>query len=416
MQHRAFYFLPGPTLSQGPYFKLPQFVTCIVHRRFDLPRVAQLHWQPSHKSPSPPPPTPTFSAMKSLSSKQEKLSRNVQKWLKAVSALPKRTLAVYASMTIIVFWLVFDPSIVGSGSLSGGDWTAYGAGMLRYRASLERQYSHVLVKECISRLPSGGRTTNTKVRGVGVSYVSWASKPESSIPSLRAYPPVRVMSKFKRPATLLDIGANIGKITFPTMALLEPHTVIAVEPVRKNMDALCMGANLNGWNGHPNLILVEAAMSDNDGDMKIFVPDGREDNAALSSDAATANVHVSQHAETIHTVSGDKFLAAGGFEPDVIKIDVQGHELFVLKGLTRYLARAKRTLVIAESDPKLMKNSGVDPADVYDLMVNQLGYTPYYHLDVETKDGILTVSGEEIPKDIYPTRTVRDIYYFKKQS
>ncbi len=293
------------------------------------------------------------------------------------------------------------------------DFSPYGTDMLKYRGNLERKYNHVLVDNCIKRLPTGGRTVKTKVKGVNVNYVSWAESSEKAITSLRAYPPVRVMSKFRRPAVLLDVGANIGKISFPTMGLFEPHIVIAVEPVRKNMDALCMGANLNGWNGHPNLILVEAAMSDTDGEMEIFVPEGREDNSALSSTAATANVHVSQHPETIHTVSGDKFLKAGGFKPDVIKIDTQGHELHVLRGLKKYLKRARRVLVIAESDPKLMKQSGVDPMEVYELMVEELKYTPYYHVDVEVTDGVLYASGDVMPKDVYPTKTARDIYYFK---
>lgn len=328
---------------------------------------------------------------------------------KTILALPRRLVISVGVLVAIGGWLLTHPSTIDM-----MDFSAYGADMLKYRAVLERKYKHVLVGNCISRLPTGGRTVKTKVKGVNVNYVSWAETEEKSITSLRAYPPVRAMSKFRRPAVLLDVGANIGKISFPTMGMFEPHTVIAVEPVRKNMDALCMGANLNGWNGHPNLILVEAAMSDADGEMQIFVPEGREDNSALSSTAATANVHVSQHPETIYTVSGDGFLEAGGFKPDVIKIDTQGHELHVLRGLRNYLKRAKRVLVIAESDPKLMKQSGVDPMDVYKLMIIELKYTPYYHVDVDVKNGELHVTGEIIPEEIYPTKTARDIYYFKE--
>lgn len=285
--------------------------------------------------------------------------------------------------------------------------------VLSYQGKLESDYAHVIVKDCISRLPTGGRTTRTEVRSAGVSYVSWSADDSSALHRLRPYPPVRVMGKFNRPATLLDVGANIGKISFPVMAMSQAHTVIAIEPVRENVDELCMNANLNGWLSNPRFVLVQAAMSDKDGEMQIFVPEGRGDNAALSESAAVANVHVAQHPQTIHTISGDAFLEAGGFTPDVIKIDTQGHEIHVLRGLKRFLARASNTLVIAESDPKLMKISGVDPKHLYLLMVKELGYTPYYTVDLTVLDDVLQVTGEQIPEDVYPTRTVRDIYYFK---
>lgn len=286
--------------------------------------------------------------------------------------------------------------------------------MLDYRASLHKKYSHVVVSDCPERLPDlGGKTAQTNVKGVGVNYASWAANESNLQPNLRAYPPVRVMSKFRRPATLLDVGANVGKIAFPSLALPGPHTIIAVEPVRKNMDSLCMTASLNGWLGHPGLVLLQAAMSDTDGTMQIFVPEGREDNSALSSSAATANVHVEKHGETIYTVSGDGLLRAGGFAPDVIKIDTQGHEIHVLRGLKRYLRSAQNVLVIAESDPKLMKESGVDPKDVYSLMVKDLGYTPFSTADVSVVDNVLHVSGDVIAEEVYPTRTARDIFYFK---
>jgi len=343
-----------------------------------------------------------------------RFERNVHLFFKVISSLSRRTVALI-SLILSAAYLVYL-SLTTPSQTTTNRWAEYGADLLRRRSELERKYSHVLVKDCMRRLPSGGKTTDTKVRGIGVNYVSWAKNPEDAIFNLRAYPPVRAMSKFRRPATLLDIGANIGKITLPVMGLFEPHTVISIEPVSKNMDALCMGANLNGWMGHPNLILVEAAMSDNDGSLQIFVPDGREDNAALSSDASVANLNgIGQHAETIQTISGDEFLRTGKFTPDVIKIDVQGHELHVLKGLKNYLKSAQRTLVIAESDPKLMKKSGVDPKDVFDLMVKELGYTAFYHVDVSVKNGVLHADGDVMEEDVYPTRTVRDIYYFKKQ-
>lgn len=281
-----------------------------------------------------------------------------------------------------------------------------------------RSYAPVLVSNCEHRIPESlGRTFETNVRGVGVSFVSWTRNDtfDKYTVVLHVHEAVRLMSKFQRPATLLDVGANVGKVTFPVLAMKQVHSVIAVEPVSTNVNMLCMTANLNGWVGYPGFIILHAAMSDAEGDTVIYVPEGREDNAALSSEAATANVHKGKHREAVRTLVVDDVLRDGAFKPDLIKIDTQGHELHVLRGMRRYLASAepKQVLVMAESDPKLMASSSVDPADIYDLMTVELGYSSYCNPVIEVVDNGLEVHGEVLSREMYPPGGCRDIFYFK---
>lgn len=282
-----------------------------------------------------------------------------------------------------------------------------------------RRYSDAEVKDCVHRTPNSlGRTFETRVHGVDVSFASWTKNEtfDKDIVKLRTHEAVRIIKQFDRPVTLLDVGANIGKVTFPVLAMPHSHTVIAVEPVKTNMNLLCLTANLNGWLSRPGLMLLEAAMSDRDGTMEIFVPEGREDNAALNSEAATANVHEHKHGEVVRLLVADDVIEDSGLKPDIIKIDTQGHEIHVMRGLRKYLATAKpRTvLVMAESDPKLMQISGVDPKDVYQLMTTELKYSPYCKPLIEVTDGEMHVSGEILTKESYPPGGCRDIYYFKQ--
>lgn len=262
-----------------------------------------------------------------------------------------------------------------------------------------------------------GRTFETKVRGVDVSFVSWTKNDtfDKDTVVLRVHEAVRVMSKFQRAATLLDVGANIGRVTFPVLAMTQMHSVIAVEPVSTNVNMLCMTANLNGWLGYPGFVLLQAALSDTRGEMEVYVPEGREDNAALSSEAATANVHGRKYRETTRVVTADDVLGDGAFKPDLIKVDTQGHELHVLRGMSRYLASAepKRVLVMAENDPKLMASSGVDPTGIYHLMTIELGYSPYCNPVIEVVDDRFEVSGAVLSRETYPPAGCRDIFYFK---
>lgn len=277
----------------------------------------------------------------------------------------------------------------------------------------------VVVRDCVFRTPgSVGRTFEAKVKGVNVSFAAWTPNEsfDKEVVSLRTHEAVRIMSRLGRAGTLLDVGANIGKVTFPTLALPETHTVVAVEPVSVNVNQLCMTGNLNGWLGHSGFLLLHAAMSETVGEMEIYVPRGREDNAALNAQAATANVGNMGQNERVRLVVGDDVISELGFKPDLIKIDTQGHELHVLRGLRKYLgtSEAGNVLVMAESDPKLMRMSGVDPADIYELMVTELGYTAYCRPEIDAEDGKFVVTGAALTRNEYPPGGCRDIFYIKQ--
>ncbi|CAN8070063.1 unnamed protein product [Agarophyton chilense] len=288
----------------------------------------------------------------------------------------------------------------------------------RHGVQHESSFSNSIIRSCNPDPSRGmGRTYDARVRGVNVSYAAWTGDKHfrQEVVSIRTHEAVRLMNKLKRAATLLDVGANIGKVTFPTLAMAQTHTVIAVEPVGFNVDHLCMTANLNGWLGHAGFLLLKAALSDKEGTMSIFVPNGREDNSALSERAATANVGGEDRGEKISVFTGDKLLSEGGFKPDVIKIDTQGHELFVLRGLRDFMAAAKagELLVMAESDPKLMLMSGVNPKDIYQLMVVELGYRAYCRPVIEVEDEHFVVKGSALSFEAYPPGGCRDIFYYK---
>lgn len=307
-------------------------------------------------------------------------------------------------LTCLVIYLVLSPN-----PYKIGEFLAYHSG------SLSSNYKATEVTVCKNSVV--GKKYETRLKRLQLSFPSWTQNgtDQNPIYNLRLHEAVLIMSKYNRAATLLDVGANIGKVTMPVLAMGQSHSVIAVEPVGLNMETLCRTAELNGWLRTPGLTLLKAAMSDQRGEMNIFVPDGREDNAALSAQAAIANVHGTEHGEKVNILVADQLIKDGGFKPDLIKIDTQGHELHVLKGLKEYLRNAppRKVLVMAESDPKLMSISGVNPKDIYQLMMSELGYSPHCRPEIDYKDGELVVKGNVIPKETYPPGGCRDIFYFK---
>jgi FkbM family methyltransferase len=137
-----------------------------------------------------------------------------------------------------------------------------------------------------------------------------------------------------------DVGANLGFFSL-LAARLGARRVEAFEPVAANAAAVRANAALNGMDG---VVRVHGA--------------------AMGSEAGRAALHVVEdaswshladrgdHARTSSTVevdvvTGDGVVASGRAEaPDVVKVDVEGSELAVLRGLRRTLAAAAPVLVV----------------------------------------------------------------------
>ncbi len=168
--------------------------------------------------------------------------------------------------------------------------------------------------------------------------------------------------------TLLDIGAHIGTVALPVA--LAGSRVVAVEMNPANCLRLVHGAIENRLK---NLAVVQIAASDVDG-MAAF--EGIDAWGRLSDAAAGWPTMCAR----LDTVGYSLQLAAGdtGFaEPLAIKLDVEGHELQVLRGCPT-LMRLYRPIVIFESVEIEGRPgaTGVDTKSVKQLFVN-LGYDLY---------------------------------------
>ena len=131
---------------------------------------------------------------------------------------------------------------------------------------------------------------------------------------------------------VLDIGANLGSYTVP-LAKAHPHLqVIAFEPQRIINLQLCANIFLNRLD---NVMPFRYALSDAEWQEELVMPDyATEHNiGAFSVDPAVRakeyEVQTKGIMEIIHGVPLDKFEF---YNVRLIKIDVEGHELEVLRG------------------------------------------------------------------------------------
>jgi FkbM family methyltransferase len=140
--------------------------------------------------------------------------------------------------------------------------------------------------------------------------------------------------------TVYDVGAHAGYYTMIASTIVGAGgTVVAFEPVRRNVEFLTSHLRLNGLR---NVRLEAVAVADVDGELPFDPGDGSF--VGRLSPAGRVRVPV---------VSLDRLTRDGDLpDPDVMKVDVEGAEVRVLEGAAAVVARARPALLLSvHSEP-----------------------------------------------------------------
>lgn len=178
-----------------------------------------------------------------------------------------------------------------------------------------------------------------------------------------------------------DVGANYGMWSFHlSRAVGDAGRVHAFEPVRATCSTL---ERVMRGLGAANVRIVAAGAGDEPGSVSFVVPrrnDGSSDTgkawAVRSSGAADAA------AVTATMIRLDDEL--GDVDISFMKCDVEGGELFALRGARRVAERSAPTLVLETSRPAMSKYE-VTPEQLQELL-EDLGYDTYRY---EPGEGVL---------------------------
>ena len=146
-----------------------------------------------------------------------------------------------------------------------------------------------------------------------------------------------ITARLKPGGVFLDVGSSIGFFALLAARLVGGNgVVIAFEPQPRAADSVRRNAELNGFE---NVRVVESVVSSGPGEV-LFEGVGK----------ATAHVARGPHggpALRVAATSVDAFLSAQReLRPDLVKIDVEGHEHDVLLGMRSTLRELRPALVI----------------------------------------------------------------------
>ena len=141
-------------------------------------------------------------------------------------------------------------------------------------------------------------------------------------------------------AVLYDVGANIGFYS----ARLAPHarTVVAFEPVSETYGALTRNVAAQ-TNVHP----IQVAVADDEGTAEINLYSSSGNNGLYVRELPAGHPLRHVGSESVETARLDTLVAERGLPlPTVVKIDVEGAELPVLRGAAETLRRARPAVVL----------------------------------------------------------------------
>ncbi|NUQ48728.1 MAG: FkbM family methyltransferase [Phycisphaerae bacterium] len=199
------------------------------------------------------------------------------------------------------------------------------------------------------------------------------------------WPSIVIARTVCRPGDVVyDVGGNIGTETLPLAEIVGPSGVVeCFEPLPENVRTLHEHIELNGARQirvHPNAVADRAATLP-------FSPPATCVNRGegyLDAQAGPGSIQVA-------TVVLDDLLARGVIRPPrLIHMDVQGAELFVLRGARQMLTEARPVLIL-ESAPPCLAVHGLKPSDVRDFLREQ----DYALFDVD-RFGLSTALREDI--------------------
>jgi FkbM family methyltransferase len=169
--------------------------------------------------------------------------------------------------------------------------------------------------------------------------------------------------------TVIDVGAHVGFFSLgAALRAGAPGKVCAFEPSPETFDILKKHICLNGW--EDRIEALQGVVGDHDGTTAFYTY-----GTSMAASVSQANVEVlnpevrDRPAARIDSTSFslDSFCSKRGLKPDVIKVDVEGAEVQVLRG-ARNLLSTLPIVVFCEVHPAQMANCGASIEEFHSLI------------------------------------------------
>lgn len=191
----------------------------------------------------------------------------------------------------------------------------------------------------------------TSIYGVNFKLNNYAFShhiPENDIFWLndKAWEPVTMklwIGLAKNATIVFDIGANSGIFSIVAAAVNQNIQIYSFEPIARTFNCFQQNIQLNGFT---NIVAEQMALSDKNGEVKIYdMGDDLPLNATLSD--SFHEDEPNRVSYKVKTIRLDSYINRRNIQQvDVMKIDVETYEYYVLNGMGDYLKTFCPTIII----------------------------------------------------------------------
>jgi FkbM family methyltransferase len=172
------------------------------------------------------------------------------------------------------------------------------------------------------------------------------------------------LSKLQPGDVVWDVGASYGTYSLFVGKKFSSLKVFAYEPEQKIFKLLNKNLHLNGIG---NVISMNHALGDIDGPAFLYTSSSA--NIGTHSMVQRSDYPVSEKGVSVEIRKGDTIVTTGKVNsPTIVKIDVEGAEFNVLKGMKKTLSNPKLRVVQIEIHPKILPLFGSTTENIYRLM------------------------------------------------
>ena len=212
-----------------------------------------------------------------------------------------------------------------------------------------------------------------KFRG-GEIYLNLKESPMMIRRALGVYEPWKFKlfcDLVRKNMTIIDVGANKGCFSLLATKLMGDYgRVLSFEPEPINCEWITRSIDANNYKG---ITLFQMALSDSDGKADLYIGEKSGFHSLLPPLDKPEPEKMTVIQKRLDTVLQENKIS----EVDLIKIDVEGSELQVLKGATETIKQNKNLKIIMDLHPQ----KGVDIYEICNFLLEH-GYK-LYNIDKE---------------------------------
>ena len=205
----------------------------------------------------------------------------------------------------------------------------------------------------------------------GIPLFVHAGTYETASYGLQSYEPFtrEIFTYLVKPgARVLDLGAQFGLYTILAARKAKGGQIVAFEPEPQNFALLQLNVRFNRV--AERVVAHRLAVGERASIVDLFVYEDSDSHSIHRHPEAKVRAVLRQD-----VVSIDEFLGVPTF--DLIKMDIEGHEPYAIKGMQKTLEKSDDVVLICEMAPEYLKRAGVDPGDFL-AQLSFLGFDPKF--------------------------------------